>query len=60
MAFEFRPVDLKNKPDWFLALSPRGKVPVLVVPNGPGRTTAVFESNVIDEYLDETHRREPA
>jgi glutathione S-transferase len=55
VAFEFRPVDLKNKPDWFLALSPRGKVPVLVVPNGAGETTALFESNVINEYIDETH-----
>jgi glutathione S-transferase len=55
VAFEFRPVDLKNKPDWFLALSPRAKVPVLVVPNGVGGTTALFESNVINEYLDETH-----
>lgn len=41
-------VDLANKPDWFLELSPLGKVPVLRV----GDTT-LFESSVIAEYLDE-------
>ena len=48
--FERRIVDLKNKPDWFLAISPRGKVPVLVA---DGR--ALFESAAICEFLDETH-----
>ncbi len=42
-------IDLKNKPDWFLDISPTGKVPVLKVSDqGP-----VFESAVICEYLDE-------
>ena len=41
-------VDLRNKPDWFLALSPLGKVPVLEVDD-----TVLFESVVINEYLDE-------
>ncbi len=49
MAFERRVVDLANKPDWFLALSPLGKTPVLVVEG-----TAIFESAVILEYLEET------
>ena len=54
--FEFRPVDLKNKPEWFLALSPRAKVPVLVVqPVSAGPKTPIFESDVINEYLDETN-----
>jgi glutathione S-transferase len=53
--FEFRDIDLKNKPEWFLALSPRGKVPVLVVQPAPSAAkTAIFESDVINEYLDET------
>jgi glutathione S-transferase len=51
VAFDWRPVDLQRKPDWFLALSPRGKVPVLVTDDG----TAIFESVVILEYLDETN-----
>ncbi len=42
-------VDLANKPDWFLELSPLGKTPVLKVGD-----TAVFESAVILEYLEET------
>jgi glutathione S-transferase len=47
--FTLRYVDLKNKPDWFLALSPRGKVPVLLADGRP-----LFESSVINEFLDET------
>ena len=42
-------IDLADKPDWFLAISPHGKVPALRV----GDTT-LFESTVILEYLDET------
>ncbi len=57
MAFERRTVDLANKPGWFLALSPLGKTPVLVVGG-----TAIFESAVILEYLEETgpHPLHPA
>jgi glutathione S-transferase len=46
--YERKFVDLQNKPSWFLQISPRGKVPVLVVDG-----TAIFESNVILEYLAE-------
>ncbi|WP_282610506.1 glutathione S-transferase family protein [Pelagibius sp. Alg239-R121] len=49
VAFERRHVDLSNKPKWFLAISPLGKTPVLKVGG-----TAVFESTVILEYLEET------
>jgi len=42
-------VDLANKPDWFKALSPLGKTPVLKAGG-----TAIFESAVILEYLEET------
>ena len=48
--FDRRIVDLRNKPDWFLAISPRGKVPVLVADG-----SALFESAAICEFLDETH-----
>lgn len=47
--FERRWVDLADKPDWFHAISPLGKTPVLLVGGQP-----VFESAVICEYLDET------
>ena len=42
-------VDLMNKPDWFTAISPLGKVPLLKVGE-----EVLFESAVIVEYLDET------
>ncbi|NJN03313.1 MAG: glutathione S-transferase family protein [Leptolyngbyaceae cyanobacterium SL_1_1] len=41
-------IDLSVKPDWFRAISPLGKVPLLKV-NGE----VLFESGVICEYLDE-------
>ena len=47
--FERVDIDLANKPDWFLALSPFGKTPVLLVGDVP-----IFESAVILEYLEET------
>jgi glutathione S-transferase len=51
-AYERVDVDLADKPDWFLKLSPLGKVPVLVVEQD-GREEVLFESAVIAEYLDE-------
>lgn len=47
--FETTYINLRNKPDWFLEISPHGKVPVLLVDDEP-----LFESNAIAEYLDET------
>jgi glutathione S-transferase len=41
--------ELKNKPEWFLKVSPLGKVPILKVDN-----KVLFESAIINEYLDET------
>ena len=49
MPFERIDVDLANKPQWFTAISPLGKTPVLKV-----GTSAIFESAVILEYLEET------
>jgi glutathione S-transferase len=57
--FDVTYVNLQDKPDWFLALSPHGKVPVLKVDD-----EILFESNAIAEYLDEVvaprlHPEEP-
>jgi glutathione S-transferase len=46
--FKVTYINLRDKPDWFLEISPHGKVPVLVVDEVP-----LFESNAIAEYLDE-------
>lgn len=42
-------IDLNAKPNWFLAISPLGKTPVLQVDDAP-----IFESAVICEFLDDT------
>ncbi len=42
-------VDLANKPEWFKAISPTGKVPLLKVGD-----EVLFESSVIVEYLEDT------
>lgn len=47
--FERRTVDLADKPDWFKAMSPLGKVPLLQVDD-----EVLFESAVIVEFLEET------
>src|SRR5262249_29157477 len=52
VSFERIDIDLADKPDWFVKLSPLGKTPVLLVGD-----TAVFESAVILEYLEETQER---
>ena len=43
-------IDLANPPAWFVALSPLKKVPVLLVGDN-----VIFESTVINEYLDEAY-----
>ena len=57
--FERIDIDLANKPNWFVKISPLGKTPVLLVDEVP-----IFESAVILEYLEETqskplHPRDP-
>src|SRR5215212_6063251 len=46
--FEVREVDLSNKSEEFLDASPTGKVPVVVVDGD-----SIYESNVVNQYLDE-------
>jgi glutathione S-transferase len=52
--YELEEIDLRNKPDWFLAISPYGRVPVLVADGTP-----LFESSAICEFLEETHPEPP-
>lgn len=52
--FERIDVDLANKPDWFMALSPTGKVPLLKVEQPDSADVILFESSAICEYLNET------
>jgi glutathione S-transferase len=46
--FESYEVDLENKSEEFLKASPTGKVPVVVVDGD-----SIYESNVVNQYLDE-------
>jgi glutathione S-transferase len=48
--FDVHEVDLSNKSEEFLSVSPYGKVPVVSI-NG----ISLYESNVVNEYLDEVH-----
>jgi glutathione S-transferase len=52
--FDFTEIDLDNKPDWFLKVSPYSKVPV-IRHNG----AVIWESAVINEYLDEVFPEPP-
>ena len=46
--YDIEYIDLANPPEWFLAISPLKKVPLLIVDG-----TVIFESAVINEYIDE-------
>ena len=48
MDFEVRDVDLFNKPEDISTMNPYGQVPILVE-----RELILYESNIINEYLDE-------
>ncbi|OHV26690.1 glutathione S-transferase family protein [Rhizobium sp. RMa-01] len=52
--FERINIDLADKPDWFLEISPLGKVPLLRIEEEDGSEAVLFESSVICEYLEET------
>lgn len=49
LPYELEYIQLKNKPQWFLDLSPTGQVPLLVTESGE----ALFESDAIVEYIEE-------
>ena len=48
MDFEIRDVDLFNKPEDISIMNPYGEVPILVE-----RDLILYESNIINEYIDE-------
>ena len=48
MDFEIRDVDLYNKPEDISIMNPYGEVPILVE-----RDLILYESNIINEYIDE-------
>ena len=47
--YEVEYISLKDKPEWFLTISPNGQVPVLITESG----VPLFESDAIVEYLEE-------
>jgi glutathione S-transferase len=52
--FKLTFIDLANPPEWFKKASPLGKVPLLMVRKpGASDPTVLFESAVINEYVDE-------
>ncbi|MGU3812804.1 glutathione S-transferase family protein [Vibrio diabolicus] len=48
-SFDCQFINLSSPPDWFLALSPRKKVPILLV----DEEHVIFESAVINELIDD-------
>ena len=48
--YDIEYIDLGSPPEWFLAISPLKKVPLLIVDG-----TVIFESAVINEYIDEVY-----
>lgn len=53
ICFERINVDLRDKPEWFLAISPTAKVPLLKVLHDHGRESVLFESVAICEYVED-------
>jgi glutathione S-transferase len=51
LAYERVYIDLANKPEWFLKVSPLGKVPLLRIGDA-----SIFETSVICEYIEERER----
>lgn len=59
VAFERVTIDLANKPGWFTAISPLGKVPLLRVARQGQDEAVLFESAVICEFIEETQAGRP-
>lgn len=52
MPYEIEYIELGNKPDWFLEVSPNQQVPILITDKGQ----ALFESEAIIEYIEEVSK----
>ena len=51
ISYEIEYISLKDKPQWFLDISPNGQVPILITNDGD----ALFESDAIVEYIEEAY-----
>ena len=49
LPYEIEYIQLSDKPQWFLDISPTGQVPLLITESG----TALFESDAIVEYIED-------
>ena len=49
--YEIEYISLKDKPQWFLDISPNGQVPVMVTESG----SALFESDAIIEFIEDEY-----
>lgn len=54
VAYERVTIDLADKPEWFTAISPLGKVPLLKIAQSGRGDAVLFESAVICEFIEET------
>ncbi len=51
LAYEVEYISLRDKPQWFMEISPNGQVPVMITESG----TALFESDAIIEYIEDEY-----
>ena len=49
--YDIEYISLKDKPQWFLDISPNGQVPILILDDGQ----TLFESDAIVEYIEEAY-----
>ncbi|OQV25592.1 putative Glutathione S-transferase omega-1 [Hypsibius exemplaris] len=57
LSYDVVNIDLRDKPDWYFAKNPLGKVPML---EEKGNDKGIFESLIIAEYLDDNyHAKNP-
>ncbi|GLO63559.1 glutathione S-transferase [Vibrio sp. MACH09] len=51
LPYQIEYINLKDKPQWFLEISPNGQVPIVTTENG----TVLFESDAIIEYIEDEY-----